>query len=91
MVINHIICKSKVFADLCFTKQKIKTKNGFVEVVYSVLVEKVCWKNILKIVVKQSVNLEEGLIEFESYFNQIPVPFKIYAEFGCNLRGVESY
>ena len=26
--------------DLCFTKQKIKTKKGFVEVVYSVLVVK---------------------------------------------------
>ena len=30
--------------DLCFTKQKIKTKNGFVRLysVYSVLVVKVC-------------------------------------------------
>ena len=27
---------------LFFTKQKIKTKNGFVEVVYSVFVVKVC-------------------------------------------------
>ena len=33
---------SKTSTDLCFTKQKIKTKNGFVEVVYSVLVGKVC-------------------------------------------------
>ena len=33
---------SKILTDLCFTKQKIKTKNGFVEVVYSVLLEKVC-------------------------------------------------
>ena len=48
-------------------------------------------ENCLSINGKQSVNLEEGLIEFESYFNQIPVPFKIYADFGCNLRGVESY
>ena len=28
--------------NLCFRKQKIKTKNGFVEVVYSVLIVKVC-------------------------------------------------
>ena len=33
---------SKILTDLCFTKQKIKTKNGFVRVVYSVLVMKMC-------------------------------------------------
>ena len=35
------MCASKTVTDLCFTKQKIKTKNGFVEVDYSVLIEKV--------------------------------------------------
>ena len=40
---------------------------------------------------KQSVKLEEGIIEFENYSKQIPVPFKIYADFECNLRGVECY
>ena len=30
-------------------------------------------------------------IEFENYLKQIPVPFKIYADFECNLRGVECY
>ena len=40
---------------------------------------------------KQSVKLEEGIIEFENYSKQIPVPFKIYADFKCNLRDVESY
>ena len=39
---------------------------------------------------KQSVKVEEGTIEFENYFKQIPVPFKIYADFECNLEGVES-
>ena len=39
----------------------------------------------------QSVNVEEGIIEFENYFKQLPVPFKIYSDFGCNLRGVEIY
>ena len=43
MMINHIMCTLKILTDLRFTKQKIKTKNGFVEVVYSVLVVKVCW------------------------------------------------
>ena len=31
-----------------------------------------------------------GEIEFEHYCKQLPVPFKIYADFECNLRGVES-
>ena len=39
---KSIMCTSKILTDLCFTKQKLKTKNGFVEVVYSVLVGKVC-------------------------------------------------
>ena len=48
-------------------------------------------KNCLSINGKQSVKLEEGIIEFENYFKQIPVPFKIYADFEYNLRSVESY
>ena len=40
MMINHIMCTSKILTDLCFTKQEIKTKNGSVKVVYSVLVVK---------------------------------------------------
>ena len=40
---------------------------------------------------KQSFKLEEGTIELENYSKQIPVLFKIYADFECNLRGVESY
>ena len=39
--VNRIMCTSKVLTDLSFTKQKIKTKNGFVDVVYSVLVVKI--------------------------------------------------
>ena len=39
---------------------------------------------------KKSVKLEERTIEFESYSKEKSVPFKIYADFECNLRGVES-
>ena len=39
-MINHIIYTLKILTDLCFTKQKVKIKNGFVKVVYSVLVVK---------------------------------------------------
>ena len=48
-------------------------------------------ENCLSINGKQSVKLEKGIIKFENYFKQIPVPFKIYADFECNLEGVESY
>ena len=39
----------------------------------------------------QFVRFEKGTIEFKNYFKQIPVPFKIYADFECNLKSVESY
>ena len=39
----------------------------------------------------QSVRLKKGTIEFRNYFKQIPVPFKIYADFECNLERVERY
>ena len=39
----------------------------------------------------QSVRLEKETIEFKKYFKQIPVPFKIYADFECNLKSIEGY
>ena len=48
-------------------------------------------ENGLSINGKQSVKLEKGIIQFINYFKQIPVPFKMYADFECNLRGVECY
>ena len=39
----------------------------------------------------QSVRLEKRKIEFKNYFKQVPVPFKIYVDFECNLNSVESY
>ena len=40
---------------------------------------------------QQSINLEKGTIEFKTYFKQLPVQFKIYADFACNLKNVECY
>ena len=37
----------------------------------------------------QSVKVEERTIEFKNYFKQIPIPFKIYAKFECNLENTE--
>ena len=48
-------------------------------------------ENHLSINGKQSVKLKKGIHEFENDFKQISVPFKIFAGFECNLRGVESY
>ena len=50
MVINHIMYISKILTDLCFTKQKIKTKDTFARVACCVLVVKMYWKNIKKFV-----------------------------------------
>ena len=39
----------------------------------------------------QSVKLEKGTIEFKNYFKEMPAPFKIYADFQCNLKVIETY
>ena len=46
-------------------------------------------ENCLSINGKQSVKLEEGIIKFQNYFKQIPVPFKLYADFECNFKKVK--
>ena len=47
-------------------------------------------KDFLSINGAQSVKLKKGTIEFKSYFKQITVPFKLYADFECNLNSDES-
>ena len=97
MMINHIACLSyiKYFNRFMFHKTRNKNKKWFCRSCLqcfsreSVLIKHK--ENCLSINGKQSVKLEEGIIKFENYFKQIPVPFKIYADFECNLRGVESY
>ena len=39
---------------------------------------------------KQNVKLEKGFISFKNHSRQITVPFKIYADFECILKGVDS-
>ena len=43
-------------------------------------------KDCLSISGQQSINLEKGTIEFKNYFTQLPISFKIYADFECNLK-----
>ena len=95
MAASHIMSMSKILADLCFPKQRIKTKNTFESVVCSVLVVKMCLQSIKKFVCSingaQSARLEKETIDFKKSFKQIPETFKIYADFECNLKCVESY
>ena len=60
----------------CFSSTKILTEH-----------KEVC----LRINGTQPVRLEKGAPEFKSYVKQLPVPFKIYADFDCNLKSVENY
>ena len=48
MKTSHIMRTSKILTNLCFTKPKIKVKNTFVKVVYSALLVKMYWPNIMK-------------------------------------------
>ena len=86
---------SKDFNTLLFLKTKNKNKKWFCKSYLQCFSnEKVLIKHkedCLSINGVQSVNLEEGIVEFENYFKQLPAPFKIYADFECNSRDVEIY
>ena len=94
MIINHM-STLKILRHLCFIKQKNKNKKWFCRSCLqcfssaNVLIKHK--EDCLRINGKQSVDVEKGLIKFENYFKELPVPFKIYAEFKCNLRDAEIY
>ena len=85
------MCKLKILTDLYFTKQKRKIKNTFARVVYSENVLKEHEELCLSINGAQSVRFEKGTVEFKNNFKRIPVSFKSYTDFECNLDSVESY
>ena len=90
----QITCTSKILIDLCFTKQSENKKWFCRSCLQCFSDENVLTKHKKDCLIyngKQSVKLEEGIIEFENCFKQIPVSFKIYADFEHNLRCVESY
>ena len=60
----------------CFSSRKILTEH-----------KEIC----LSINGAQSVRLEKVATEFKNYFKQLPVPFKVCADFESNLKSVESY
>ena len=87
------MCASKISTDL-FHKTKNKNKKWFCRSCLqcfsseNVLIKNK--ENCLSINGKQPVKLEKE-IKFENYFKQIPVSFKIYADFNCNLMLVSIF
>ena len=84
---------TKDFDRFMFPKTKNKNKKYF----FKSCLHWFSYKNVLterkdaclSINGAQSVRLEKRTNEFKNNFKQIPVPFKIYDEFGCNLKSVE--
>ena len=59
----------------CFSSEKVIKEHG---------------KNCLIVNGCQGLKLGKGFIEFKNFNRQIPVPFKIYADFECLLKEVDS-
>ena len=82
----------KDFNRLMFNKTKYKGKKVFCKSCLQYCSsEKVSIKHKedwLMINGKENVKLEKGFIEFKDFNGQIPVPFKIYADFECLLKGI---
>ena len=95
MIINRITCALKILAHLMFHKTKNKNKKWFCKSCLQCFSsENVLIKHkedCLSINGQQSINLEKGTIKFKNYFKQLPVSFKIYADFECNLKNVKCY
>ena len=83
----------KDFKGLMFSKTKHKGKKHFCKSCLQcfssekVLIEH--REDCLMINGKQNVKLEKGFIEFKNFNKQIPVPFKIYADFECALKSLD--
>ena len=85
----------KDFNTFMFHKTKNKNKKWFCKSCLQCFSsEKVMIKHkedCLSINGVQSVDVEEGIINSENYSQQLPVPFKTYADFECNLQDTEIY
>ena len=83
----------KDFNRLMFNKTKNKNKKYFykscLQCFSSEKVLKEHKEDCLMINGKQNVKLEKGFIELKNFNKQIPVPFKIYADFECLLKSID--
>ena len=84
---------SNDFSRFMFNKTKHKGKKYFCKSCLQCFsCDKVLIKHkedCLMINAKQNVKLEKGFISFVNYSRQIPVPFKIYADFKCILKSCD--
>ena len=93
LVNNHYVL-IKDFNSLVFNKTKCKNRKWFCKSYLccfsseTVLLEHK--KDCLMINGGQNVKLEKGFIEFNNFNRMIPAPFKIYADFECLLKEVDS-
>ena len=83
----------KDFDRFIFHKTKIKLKTWFCKSCLQCFSSENVFikhkENFLSINGRESVKLEKGMIKFENYLKQIPVPFKFYANFECNLKSAK--
>ena len=93
LISNHYVY-NKDFNRLIFNETKNKSKKWFCKSCLccfsseEVLIEH--GKDYLLINGGQRVKLEKGFIEFNNFNKMIPAPFKIYADFECLLKEVDS-
>ena len=85
----------KDFNTFMFHKTKNKNKKWFCKICLQCFSSENVFikhkEDCLSINGQQSINLEKGTIKFKNYLKQLPFPFKIYADFECNLKNVECY
>ena len=95
MKINHTVSISKILTNFCLIRQNIKIKSTFgrhcLQCFRSkrILVEH--RKTCLKMNVTQTMKLRSSSIKLKDHFEQLAVPFKIYADFECNLENDTSW
>ena len=91
---SHYVC-IKDFNRFMFHKTKNNNKNWFCKNCLQIFTsENILIKHkedCLSINGVQSVGVEQGIIEFQNYFKQLAVPFKINADFVCNSESNEVY
>ena len=95
MISNNFVSHYVYIKDcnrLMFNKAKHKDKKYFCKICLQCFSS----ENVLKehkkdcLLINKGLNakLERGFIEFKNFNNQIPVPFKIYADFECLLNAI---
>ena len=91
---DYTVCISKILTDLCVIKQKNKNKIYFCRCCLECFSsEKILIKhkkNCLIINGKENVKLKSGSVGFKTYFIQLAVTFKLYADLECLLKKVQS-